>query len=77
VTNAAAAAIGSIVINDNVPANTRMHYACSGNGQATPNATLGAVVAPANGATGTVSANVGVLAPAQSATLYFCVRIDP
>ena len=48
-----------------------------GNGQAAPNATLGTVAAPATGATGTVSASVGVLAPAQSATLYFCVRIDP
>lgn len=79
VTNAAAAAIGSIVISDNVPANTRMHYACSGNGQAVPNVSVGAMAGstPADGATGTVSANVGTLAPGQSAVLHFCVRIDP
>ena len=79
VTNAAAAAIGAIVINDIVPANTRMHYACSGNGLATPNVTVGAMAGttPANAATGTITANVGALAPAQSAVLYFCVRIDP
>ena len=78
VTNTAAAPIGAIVITDATPAGTRMQYACSGNGQAQPSVTVGAVAAaPANGATGTVTANVGVLAPAQSAVLHFCVRIDP
>ena len=32
---------------------------------------------PADGAAGTVSANVGVLNAGQSTVLYFCVRIDP
>jgi hypothetical protein len=68
-----------VVINDNVPANTRIHYACSGNGLGAPNVSVGAIApsTPADGATGTVTANVGVLAPAQSAVLHFCVRIDP
>jgi uncharacterized repeat protein (TIGR01451 family) len=79
VTNIAAAPIAAIVINDNVPANTRMHYACSGNGSPAPSVSVGAIApsTPADGATGTVSANVGVLAPAQSAVLHFCVRVDP
>jgi uncharacterized repeat protein (TIGR01451 family) len=78
-TNATGAPITGVVVNDIVPANTRMNYACSGNGSATPTVTVGAIAGstPANGATGTVSANVGTLNPAQAAVLYFCVRIDP
>jgi hypothetical protein len=41
--------------------------------------TVGSIVGttPGNNATGTVSANVGTLTSTQSATLFFCVRIDP
>jgi len=78
-TNATASAITSTVLDDVVPANTRMAYACSGNGSATPSVTVGALAGstPANNASGTVRANVGTLNPAQQVTLYFCVKIDP
>lgn len=78
-TNTTAGTITSVVINDLVPANTRMHYACSGNGVSNPSVTVGAIAGttPLNGATGTVTANVGTLTSTQSAVLYFCVRIDP
>jgi uncharacterized repeat protein (TIGR01451 family) len=78
-TNTTAASITSVFINDIVPANTKMNYACSGNGLATPSVTVGSIVGttPINNATGTVSANVGTLTSTQSATLFFCVRIDP
>ena len=79
VTNSSAATITSVVVNDVVPANTRMHYPCSGNGAANPTVTIGTIAGttPATGATGTVTANVGPLTSTQSAVLYFCVRIDP
>jgi uncharacterized repeat protein (TIGR01451 family) len=78
-TNSTAANINLVVINDIVPANTTMRYSCSGNGLATPSVTVGSIAGstPANGLTGTVSANVGTLTSTQSATLFFCVRIDP
>ena len=73
-TNSTAAGVTAVVISDVVPANTLMHYACGA-----PTVTPGSIVAPtpANGATGTVTANVGPLASAASAVLTFCVRIDP
>ena len=79
VTNSTAGTVTSVVINDIVPANTKMSYACSGNGSATPSVTLGTIAGttPANNASGTVTANVGTLTSTQQATLYFCVKIDP
>jgi uncharacterized repeat protein (TIGR01451 family) len=78
-TNSTAGTITNVVISDIVPANTKMHYACSGNGASTPTVTVGsmAVGSAADNATGTVIANVGPLTSTQSAILYFCVRIDP
>jgi uncharacterized repeat protein (TIGR01451 family) len=78
-TNSTAGTITSVVISDIVPANTKMHYACSGNGASTPTVTVGSMAAgsAADNATGTVIANVGPLTSTQSAILYFCVRIDP
>jgi uncharacterized repeat protein (TIGR01451 family) len=78
-TNTTAQTINLVVINDIVPANTKMNYACSGNGLATPSVSVGSIAGstPGNNLTGTVSANVGTLTSTQSATLFFCVRIDP
>ncbi len=78
-TNSTAGTISNVVISDIVPANTKMHYACSGNGATTPTITVGSIGAgsAADNATGTVIANVGPLTSTQSAVLYFCVRIDP
>jgi uncharacterized repeat protein (TIGR01451 family) len=78
-TNTAAQTITLVVINDLVPANTKMRYSCSGNGVASPSVSVGSMAggSAADGASGTVSANVGTLTSTQSAVLYFCVRIDP
>jgi uncharacterized repeat protein (TIGR01451 family) len=78
-TNSTAGTITSVVISDVVPANTKMHFACSGNGSATPTVSVGSMAAgsAADNSTGTVIANVGPLTSTQSAVLYFCVRIDP
>jgi len=79
-TNTTAASINLVVINDVVPANTKMNYPCSGNGLAAPSVSPIGVIAgstPINNTTGTVSANVGTLTSTQSTTLFFCVRIDP
>jgi uncharacterized repeat protein (TIGR01451 family) len=81
-TNTAASTITSVVISDQVPSNTRTHFACSGNSSATPTVTVGSMAgtsaADNTGGTGVrVIANVGSLTSTQAATLYFCVRIDP
>jgi len=73
-TNTTATTVTLVVINDLVPANTRMQYSCGA-----PATTVGTIAGttPADGATGTVTANVGTLNSLQAATLTFCVRIDP
>ncbi|MGZ5749973.1 MAG: SdrD B-like domain-containing protein [Usitatibacter sp.] len=78
VTNATAAPITGVTVADPVPVGTRMHYACSGNGVSTPSTTLGAMAGttPADNASGTVTANVGVLAAGQSSVLYFCAQVN-
>jgi len=78
-TNSTAGTITNVVISDIVPANTKMRYACSGNGASTPTVSVGSIAggSAADGAVGTVNANVGPLTSTQSAVLYFCVRIDP
>jgi uncharacterized repeat protein (TIGR01451 family) len=78
-TNSTAGTITSVAISDIVPANTKMRFSCSGNGLATPSVSPGSMAggSAADGATGTVIANVGPLTSTQSAVLYFCVRIDP
>jgi uncharacterized repeat protein (TIGR01451 family) len=73
-TNTTATTVTLVVINDLVPSNTRMQYACGA-----PATTAGTIAGttPADGATGTVTANVGTLNSLQAAVLTFCVRIDP
>lgn len=70
--NTTAANITLVVINDNIPANTKQHNACGA-----PAATTGSVTSPGDGNSGTISVAVGTLTPTQSSTLTFCVRIDP
>jgi len=70
-TNSGATPVNTVVINDNVPANTTYH------GGVAASTTLGSILAPLAGAVGTVSANVGVLTPGQSASMNFGVRINP
>ncbi|HZZ95012.1 MAG TPA: hypothetical protein VFE23_20805 [Usitatibacter sp.] len=78
-TNTTAGTITNVAISDIVPANTKMKFSCSGNAAANPTVTIGAMAgsSAADGATGTVTANVGPLTSTQAAVLYFCVRIDP
>lgn len=70
-TNAGGANVTALLINDFTPANTKYHGTV---GAAT---TRGTVTSPANGAAGAVQADVGTLAPGQTAVLTFGVRIDP
>ena len=72
VTNVGTATVSNVVVNDATPANTTYSAA---NGAATTVGTITAV--PAGGATGTITASVGTLAPGQSAVITFGVRIDP
>lgn len=81
-TNTTAATITNVVVSDNVPANTRVTYACSGGAPAgAPRTTVGAIAggSAADGAPppAAVIANVGPLNSTQSAQIFFCVRIDP
>lgn len=71
-TNSTAAGITNVVISDAIPANTRQRNSCGA-----PAATVGAVTAPGDGNTGTISVNVGPLASGANTVLTFCVRIDP
>ena len=68
-----------VTVTDTIPASTRMQYACSGNGAGAPSTSVGTIApsTPANGASGTVTANVGALAAGQSAVVEFCVQLDP
>jgi uncharacterized repeat protein (TIGR01451 family) len=70
VTNVGTASVTNVVVDDATPANTTYTNTVAA---AT---SQGFITAPANGATGTVSASVGVLAPGASATITFGVRID-
>jgi uncharacterized repeat protein (TIGR01451 family) len=69
-TNTGSTDVASLVISDATPTYTTYHATVPAA------STAGTVSAPANGATGTVQATVGTLAPGQSATLTFGVRID-
>ena len=71
-TNTSAANVTLVVINDNIPANTRQRNSCGA-----PATTVGTITSPGDGNTGTISATVGPLTPSQSAVVTFCVRIDP
>jgi uncharacterized repeat protein (TIGR01451 family) len=71
VTNVGTASVTNVVVSDATPVNTTY----SGAGAAAT--TVGTITAPAPGAIGTISADVGTLAPGQSAVITFGVRIDP
>ena len=88
VTNTGNVAITSVVINDTTPGYTT--YATgSASASATPASTatatysvnggapIAATTAPANGASGVFTFNVGSLAPGGSATATFVVRVNP
>lgn len=70
-TNKGATTITSVVMNDNIPANTTYHAG------APANTLLGSILAPLAGLTGSVTANVGALNPGQSNSMTFGVRINP
>lgn len=82
VTNTGTANAETVVVNDVTPAFTTYDQ---GDGTTTATgiavmtkdngATFTAITAPAAGTGGTLTANVGTLAPGQSATIYFGVRI--
>ncbi|MEW7847887.1 NEW3 domain-containing protein [Massilia aurea] len=69
-TNKGVTTINLMVMNDTVPANTTYHAG------APANTLLGSIVAPLAGLIGNVSATVGNLAPGQSNTMAFGVKID-
>jgi uncharacterized repeat protein (TIGR01451 family) len=70
-TNAGPVAVTGLVISDATPVQTTYHAT-----QAAAT-TIGTVTAPTGGASGTVQATVGTLAPGQSVVLSFGVRITP
>ena len=73
-TNTAVASITSVVLSDNIPANTTRNDGC-GAPAATGGATVGGT--SANGTGGTVTASLATLASSASSQLTFCVRINP
>ena len=70
VTNVGSASATNVVVSDATPTYTKLHTAIA--------TTLGTIAAgsPAIGGTGSFSADVGILAAADSATLSFSVVID-
>jgi len=71
VTNVGTASVTNVVVDDATPANTTYSNAVPAT------TTVGTLTTPANGATGTISANVGTLAPGDTVVITFGVRIDP
>jgi uncharacterized repeat protein (TIGR01451 family) len=71
VTNVGSANVTNVVVSDATPANTTYSAAIPASTD------VGTIVAPPAGTTGTITATVGTLAPGQSATIVFGVRIDP
>jgi len=67
-TNKGVTTINLMVMNDVIPTHTTYH--------AGANTMLGTILAPLAGAVGNVSASVGNLAPGQSNTMSFGVKID-
>jgi trimeric autotransporter adhesin len=73
-TNVTTLPVTAVVINDNISAlPVRINTGCGA-----PAVTVGTIAGttPANGATGTVTANVGTLAASATAVLTFCVQIE-
>lgn len=71
ITNIGTSDVVTVVLSDATPANTTYHAAVAAS------SSQGAITAPANGSTGTVSASVGTLAAGGSAVVMFGVRINP
>jgi uncharacterized repeat protein (TIGR01451 family) len=71
VTNVGTSSVTSVVVSDATPANTTYSDAVPAS------TTQGSVSTPANGAAGSITATVGTLAPGQSATIVFGIRINP
>lgn len=69
VTNIGTTPVSGVVVNDATPANTWSWNAASAS------STVGTISVPADGASGAVTANVGVLGPGQTAVIQFSVRI--
>ena len=67
-TNKGVTTINAMVMTDAIPTNTTYH--------AGANTLIGSILAPLAGAVGSVSATVGSLAPGQSNTMSFGVKID-
>ncbi|MBS0213045.1 MAG: DUF11 domain-containing protein [Proteobacteria bacterium] len=68
VTNVGTAAATSVVVSDATPAYTTLSSAAT--------TTVGTVTSPGIGSTGTVSATVGALNPAQNAVVVFGVKVQ-
>ena len=73
-TNTTVGSITSVVLSDNIPANTTRNDGC-GAPVATGGATVGGT--SANGTGGTVTASLATLASSASSQFTFCVRINP
>ena len=71
VTNVGTTPVTNVVVSDATPANTTYSNAVPAS------TTQGIILTPANGAAGTITANVGTLAPGASATITVGIRIDP
>ncbi len=71
VTNVGTSSVTNVVVNDGTPANTTYSDTLPGS------TSQGGITTPLNGATGTITATVGTLAPGASATIVFGIRINP
>ena len=70
-TNIGTAEVLGVVVSDATPANTSYHAVVPAA------SSQGSLTAPAANAIGTISASVGTMAPAATATMSFGVRINP
>jgi uncharacterized repeat protein (TIGR01451 family) len=71
VTNVGTASVDNVVVSDATPPGTTYSATIPAS------TSVGTITPPAPGATGTITANVGTLAPGQSAVIVFGLRIDP
>ena len=72
VSNVGSANATSVVVSDATPSFTAISPAAT----SAPATTAGTITGPSAGGTGTISASIGTLAPAQSATVTFGVKIQ-
>lgn len=71
VTNVGTASVTNLVVSDATPANTVYSNSVAAS------TTQGSVSTPGSGNPGTITATIGTLAPGQSATIVFGIRINP